>query len=361
LPVKEAEISIEMKKHAFGWGTAIDANTFQTNPTYKTNFYKNFNKAVFENDLKWPEWNNMYTRSKAISVLDELNEAKIDVRGHCLVWPSWQWLPGDLKQYEKEPEVLKEKVRNHIQDETETLGSKIKEWDVFNEPYTNTDLQRICGEEVMRDWFVETKKYNKTATLYINDFSILSGGGMDKAHQDHYYSTIKYIKEANTPLEGIGFQGHFGWWLTSPETVWKIIDRFSEFGVPMQVTEFDIDIDDEQLQADYTRDFMTTIFAHPKMNGFMVWGFWANRHWKPNGAMYRADWTEKPNLGVWNELIYKKWWTNATGKTDDTGRYQVRGFHGLYTFTLKDNKGNIIGTGDFTLDGKGKVFTLNYK
>ena len=41
--------------------------------------------------------------------------------------------------------------------------------------------------------------------------------------------------------------------------------------------------------------------------------------------------------------------------------YVVRGFHGDYQFTLKDNKGNIVGTGEFKLDENGKVFTMNYK
>ena len=55
LPIIGAEISVEMKKHSFGWGTAVDAGTFVNNDTYRNNFYKNFNKVVFENDLKWPE------------------------------------------------------------------------------------------------------------------------------------------------------------------------------------------------------------------------------------------------------------------------------------------------------------------
>ncbi len=361
VPVEGAEISVEMKKHAFGWGTAIDAATFMSNATYKANFYKNFNKAVFENDMKWPQWNSIPNQAKTLSVLNELNINKIDVRGHCLVWPSWKWLPGELKQYEKKPEALKEQVRSHIEEETKAIGSNVSEWDVFNEPYTNTDIQTICGDQVMRDWFIETKKHNTTSKLYINDFAILSGGGSDVLHQDHYFNTIKYLKEGNTPVEGIGFQGHFSLSFTTPEKVWEILDRFAEFGLEMQVTEFDIDVEDEKLQADYTRDFMTTIFAHPKMKGFMIWGFWESRHWKPNGAMYKANWTEKQNLAVWRELIYAKWWTNALGKTDKTGRYAVRGFHGEYIFTLKDNKGNIVGTGDFTLDERGKVFTLNYK
>jgi hypothetical protein len=55
--VPGAEVSVAMKKHAFGFGSAVTADLITgTNATYKQKFLKNFNKAVLENDLKWPAW-----------------------------------------------------------------------------------------------------------------------------------------------------------------------------------------------------------------------------------------------------------------------------------------------------------------
>ena len=96
------------------------------------------------------------------------------------------------------------------------------------------------------------------------------------------------------------------------------------------VTEFDIDIEDEEVQGQYTRDFMTTMFAHPSVTGFMMWGFWEGRHWKPKGAMFRRDWSLKPNARAYYDLVFGEWWTDVRGRTGADGAYSVRGFKGDY-------------------------------
>ena len=62
----------------------------------------------------------------------------------------------------------------------------------------------------MVDWFAAARRNLPGTPLFINDYSILSGGGQDVAHQDHYEATIAYLLEAGAPLDGIGMQGHFG-------------------------------------------------------------------------------------------------------------------------------------------------------
>lgn len=348
-------VEIEQQKHAFGFGTAVDATTFNLRSEYREVLKDNFNKVVFENDLKWPQWENPNNKMEMFKALDWFNKEKIPVRGHVLVWPGWRWLPYHVKQLENDPKALQNHVLKHIDDEVSELVGKIDEWDVLNEPFTNTDLVRICGEPVMTEWFNKTKEIDSKPIRYINDFSIIGGGGTDKKHQDHYYKTIKYLVDNKAPVQGIGFQSHFGSHLTPPEKIWNLLDRYAEFNLDMQVTEFDIDIDDQELQADYTRDFLTAIFAYPKMKGLMVWGFWENRHWRPSAAMYTSDWTAKPNAKVWKDLIYNQWWTKETITANKT----TRGFLGSYKYTIKDSKGNLIEEGLFDLSKDG--YTLDKK
>lgn len=66
-----------------------------------------------------------------------------------------------------------------------------------------------------------------------------------------------------------------------------------------------------------------------------MWGFWEGLHWRPLGAMLRKDFSPKPNLKVWQDLVYKQWWTNAEGITDKDGVFQVRGFLGDYSITAE--------------------------
>jgi hypothetical protein len=130
-------------------------------------------------------------------------------------------------------------------------------------------------------------------------------------------------------------QSHFNNTLTPPDRVYEILDRFAALGLDIKITEFDINSTDEAAQADYTRDYLTICFSHPAVKGFYKWGFWEGRHWRPNAAMFRRDWSEKPNAQAWRDLIYKDWWTTADGTTGEEGKYAVRAFQGTHAVEVE--------------------------
>jgi endo-1,4-beta-xylanase len=84
------------------------------------------------------------------------------------------------------------------------------------------------------------------------------------------------------------------------------------------------------LQADYTRDLLTLAFSHPSVTAIMIWGFWEGRHWKPDAALWRRDWSIKPNGKVWTDLIMREWHSAGESVTDADGWISFRGFHGIY-------------------------------
>jgi hypothetical protein len=98
------------------------------------------------------------------------------------------------------------------------------------------------------------------------------------------------------------------------------------------------------LQADYTRDFLTAMFAHESVSGVLTWGFWEKRHWIPNAAFYRADWSPRPAAQVWQDLVRKKWWTSADLTTDAKGEADIRGFLGDYDVTVEHEGKKADGT-----------------
>ncbi|HMX29567.1 MAG TPA: hypothetical protein PKC13_28540, partial [Blastocatellia bacterium] len=107
------------------------------------------------------------------------------------------------------------------------------------------------------------------------------------------------------------------------------------------------------LQAEFTRDVMTMIFSQPKFTDFLMWGFWEKAHWLPTGAMYRADWSSKPNALVYNDLVFREWWTNENGATDAAGKFRARGFKGSYNVTAVFNR--ISQTVATTIEDNGEV------
>ena len=82
---------------------------------------------------------------------------------------------------------------------------------------------------------------------------------------------------------------------------------------------------------------MTVIFSHPAMEAITMWGFWENTHWRPDAALYRSDWSEKPALTAYQDLVFDAWWTEELGVSDDLGELMLRGFKGEYDITVTYN------------------------
>ncbi len=341
-PVPGAKIRVKMTRHAFAWGSAVAAWCVIYNEPdrecYRRYVVENFNRVTLEYDLKWPEWEMEERRWMVGGAIDWLREEKIEIRGHCLVWPGWQWVPGRVRELKEEPgaaEKIAATVLAHIREEAGALGGRVCEWDVVNEPYSNHEVLDAVGLEQLAQWFREAKTADPHARLYLNDFGILTEAGRDVKHQEAYADTIRFLQEQEAPLEGIGMQAHFTPPLTPPARVVEILERFATFGLPIQITEHDIHTADEQLQADYTRDFLTAAFSHPAVSGILTWGFWEGHHWQPEAALVRKDWTLKPAGEVWQRLVKTQWWTDTEAAADENGRCTVRGFLGDYEITAE--------------------------
>jgi GH35 family endo-1,4-beta-xylanase len=343
--ITDVDINIKLRKHAYHFGSAVVSSMLvgdgENEQIYQQKVLELFNQAGPENDLKWApwigEWGDSFNQETTLAGLQWLKDNEFYTRGHVLVWPSKRNLPNAMQQYLPDdsanagPQALVE-VNSHIDDITSKTASLLSEWDVLNEPYDNHYLMDAFGDEIMVDWFEQARKNLPEHKLYINDYGILSSAGADTAHQQHYQDTIEYLYTQNAQIDGIGLQSHFNDVLTDITKVYSIIDRF-HLAFPsasIRSTEFDVSTLDEQLQADYTRDFLTIFFSHPATVGVQLWGFWAGRHWFPDAALYDEEWREKPNAVVWKDLIFSQWHSQFDAKTTTEGSFSGRGFYGEY-------------------------------
>ena len=343
-PAVNTQVTIEMVRHDFGFGSAISGRMFESNPVYREKVLELFNEVVFENDLKWGPFISNKPNEYITRTLDALDERQIRVRGHTVVWPSFRYSPSFLRDYADDPERLRKEIDDHIKDVVSFTKGRLVDWDVINEPYSEQEFQQILGYEVMADWFRLVRKYDPGVKLYINDFSIISGLGMNTAHQDHYFETIQFIEENGGQIDGIGMQGHMGYDLTSITQVYSILERFASLGKEIKITEHDIQMQDRELQADYTRDFMTILFSHPSVKALLNWGFWTGRHWRPDAAFYDEDWNIRPHGKVWKELVFEQWWTpETTVTTDKDGIARFEGYLGDYEYHILYREGERSG------------------
>ncbi|MEO8616654.1 MAG: endo-1,4-beta-xylanase [Luteolibacter sp.] len=339
-PIAHAEVAVRMRRHAFSWGTTVDSGHIVDDKSpngvrYRETLEKYFNKVVFDNEMKWRAWNAQKPaeRQRILSSLDWFDARSMAVRGHVMVWPSWQNTPSFLRQFKDDTNALRSAVTKHIAEQTAIYGDRFEEWDVINETYVHNDLIKLLGRDVMIDWFREAHAGAPKVKLFYNDFIMFQGSAPNSPSQ-YYYDLVKFFKEKGAPLAGIGEQGHFGGNPPGPAQIIASLDRFGELGYPIQITEFDIETPDEQLKANFTRDFTTAIFSSPSVVGMVQWGFWAGAHWKPSAALWRYDWTLTPAGQAWVDLVSKTWWTNADGRTSADGTYSTRGFYGDYDVTI---------------------------
>ncbi len=142
------------------------------------------------------------------------------------------------------------------------------------------------------------------------------------------------LRAAGAPIDGLGIQDHVGEQPRAPESVLADLDLFMPDELPLQITEFDVNTKDEQLQAGYTRDFLIACYSHPLMTGFIQWGSWEPKHLKRDAAIFRKDWSEKPNAANWREWVLGKWKTKFAATTPADGTVSERGHFGRYQVTV---------------------------
>ncbi|WP_329140258.1 endo-1,4-beta-xylanase [Streptomyces sp. NBC_01476] len=340
-PVPGATVKVDMQDHAFKFGTAVDAATMMANTTDGQKYRQavtngDFNQITFGNNLKWTHWENTTERTTVTQpTLKWAREQGLAFRGHNLIWPSWGNMPADVQTLQTDKPALRARIDNHITDEAGALTGNVDNWDVVNEPYSEHNVQDIMGPDEINRWYVLARQADPKARLVLNDYDLLEDNGWDKRHQDYVYNLANRIKSGGYPLGGIGLESHFtGLQPTPPEDVYNLLNRYAGLGLPLEATEFDIPTTDLQLQADYTRDFMTILFSQPDVTAISTFGIWEKNIWNPLAALYNADWSLKPNGQVWHDLVTKQWWTNASGSTDSAGSYGTRGFLGDYLVTV---------------------------
>lgn len=354
-PVRNATVQVKLARHEYPFATFLDRNPMIQDADGAQ--YRKWVPQLFSQvtvPIYWSDW-GWESETERKGYFDRFawsRQQGLRMKAHNLVWPSFRWSPTRLQALRSDPPALRKTIVDEARERAKLLSSQpFVNVDVLNELRSEHEFADIVGKSLYKELFDIAKAAWPKAELVYNDYDVFEGGGHSLSSREATKAIIRRLQADKVPVTTLGWQGHFGESLTPPETVWKLIDEFKEFGLPLEITEFDVETRDEKAQADYTRDLMTAWFAHPRTTGFTIWGFHEAYHWKPQGAMFRRDWSPKPNLREWQRLTQEVWTTRATAKTSAKGEARLRGFRGEYE--VKVTLGGATKTVKGKLTGKG--------
>ncbi len=342
-----------MQRHAFIFGSAVSAQlltgTDSTSARYRERVRQLFNRVTLENDLKWGPGSSKH---HGIIVLRHFVHWTGYARSTFLS-VAMRWY-GDMSGRttlcaitQRSQNVTAPRCECICRKKMTAVGDRVVEWDAIN--HIAAGGSRRLDQLYSPSFWLELLRLADSLRvpgqrLFVNEGRILITDRRNR--RAAYYEVLRYLTEHEAPFDGIGMMGHFTpQTLTAPRRLWAILDSFAVFNRPILITEFDVRFgrqgehyrlspQEEALQAAYTRDFLTAMFSHPAVEGIILWGFWEGRHWYPSAALYRQDWSIKPNGRVWENLVFRQWWTDTTATTDARGRVLLRGFKGAYQLTV---------------------------
>jgi endo-1,4-beta-xylanase len=249
LQAKAQETLAEATKGLFLFGVAV--NMQQVNgakPLEAEQIAKGFSTVVAENCMKpqplHPEENRYeWADADKFVAFGELNKQVIT--GHCLIWHSQigRWFFVDASGNDVSPEVLKERMRQHITTIVAHFKGRVKGWDVVNEAfedngtYRNSKFYRILGKDFIKYAFQFAHEADPDAELYYNDYNVETATKCDSIVE-----MVKELKAAGCRIDAVGSQAHMHMDTPTLEETDTSFKKLKAAGVKILITEWDISI-----------------------------------------------------------------------------------------------------------------------
>lgn len=207
---------------------------------------RHFNSIVAENCMKCevihPKEDRFdFTEADRLVRFGEEND--MAVIGHCLIWHSQlaPWFCVDEKGNNVTPEVLKQRMKDHITTIVTRYKGRIKGWDVVNEAiledgsYRKSKFYEILGEEFIPLAFQYAHEADPDAELYYNDYAMNMPG-----KREGVVKLVSSLKEKGIRIDAVGMQGHMGMDYPDINEFEQSIVAFAGTGVKVMVTEWDM-------------------------------------------------------------------------------------------------------------------------
>lgn len=376
-PINDAEIVVEQTSQDFLFGNIIFPvvgvlGKFEDIDVYRPELFKQrfkdlFNMAIFP--FYWASYEKEPGKEKwdrIDPILDWCELNGITPKGHPLAWAETSGTPTWL--YDLPADLTKDLLKARITRIAKGYKGRINIWDVVNEP-THTvpwDTVMIKPYEMryksrpiseIADWIENCYRWahdaNPEAELVINEYeTIVADFILDT--RERFYELIAELQRRGAPVSGVGLQAHeprSEWY--DPCVYWETLDYYAQLGLPLHLTEYTSESSNENIngwkegtwtleeQANYAEQFYRLSFGHPSVKSINWWGLSDRYIWneRPQAGLIDENYDPKPVYTRLKQLIKTEWMTNTSGKTNNGGAYNFRGFFGNYQVVLKTKDG----------------------
>ncbi|XP_071710080.1 endo-1,4-beta-xylanase 1-like [Rutidosis leptorrhynchoides] len=321
-----AMVKIKQINNSFPIGSCISRSNID-NEEFVEFFLKNFNWAVFGNELKWywtePQRGN-FNYKDADDLLKFCEKNNILIRGHCIFWDVEDTVQNWVKSLSRND--LAVAVENRLNGLVNRYKGRFKHYDVNNEMLHGSFYQDRLGKDIRAHMFKTANRLDPSCVLFVNDYHVEDGCDT-RSSPEKYMDQIFSLQEQGAPVGGIGIQGH----IDNPvgPIVRSALDKMGIAGLPIWFTELDVSSLNEHVRADDLEVMMREAFAHPGVEGIMLWGFWELFMSRENSHLVNAE-GEVNEAGKRFIELKKEWLSHAHGVINEQSEFSFRGFEGLY-------------------------------
>lgn len=333
-----ATVKIRQTHNSFPLGSCISRSNID-NEDFVDFFLNNFDWAVFGNELKWywtePEQGNFNYRD-ADEMLEFCERYNIKTRGHCIFWEVESAIQPWVQQLSGSE--LEAAVENRVTDLLTRYNGKFRHYDVNNEMLHGSFYRDRLGSDSRANMFKTAQELDPLATLFLNEYHIEDGFD-SRSSPEKYIKLVHKLQKKGAPVGGIGIQGH----ITSPvgHIVRSALDKLSTLGLPIWFTELDVSSTNEHIRGDDLEVMLWEAFAHPAVEGVMLWGFWELFMSREHSHLVNAD-GEVNEAGKRFLEIKREWLSFVDGVMEDEGGLEFRGYHGSYTVEVVTSESKYV-------------------
>ncbi|XP_047057913.1 endo-1,4-beta-xylanase 1-like [Lolium rigidum] len=336
--VNGASIRVVQVDNAVPIGACISKSAVQ-NPAFVDFFAKHFDWAVLENELKWyytEAVQGQVNYADADALIALCDRHKKPVRGHCIFWAVENSVQPWVRALN--PGQLKAAVESRIKSLVSRYNGRFPCYEVNNEMLHGSFFRQRLGDDIDAHMFRETAAIDPAPALFVNDYNVENANDPN-ATPEKYVALITDLQKRGASVGGIGVQGH----VTHPvgDVICDALDKLAATELPVWITELDVSAADEAMRADDLETVLREAFAHPAVEGIMLWGFMQGHMWRANGQLLNAD-GSLSEAGRRYVGLRTEWTSHARGTVDANGNFKFRGFHGKYVLELAAGAGGKV-------------------